>query len=35
MILHLPQLLNPEEVATARALLGDDAPWIDGAAFRP
>ena len=30
MILHLPQLLNPEEVATARALLGDDAPWIDG-----
>lgn len=30
MILHLPQLLNPEEVATARALLGNDAPWIDG-----
>lgn len=30
MILHLPQLLNQEEVATARALLGDDAPWIDG-----
>ena len=30
MILHLPQLLTPEEVATARALLGDDAPWIDG-----
>ena len=30
MILHLPQLLSPEEVTTASALLGDDAPWIDG-----
>jgi PKHD-type hydroxylase len=30
MILHLPQLLSPDEVATARTLLGDDASWIDG-----
>ena len=30
MILPLPQLLTPQEVATARALLGEDAPWIDG-----
>ena len=30
MILHLPQLLSPDEVATARTLLGNDAPWIDG-----
>ena len=30
MTLHLPQLLTAEEVRTARALLGEDAPWIDG-----
>jgi len=30
MILHLPRLLNADEVRTARALLSDDAPWIDG-----
>lgn len=30
MVLHLPQLLSPDEVMAARALLGEDAPWIDG-----
>jgi PKHD-type hydroxylase len=30
MLLHLKNILRPDEVATARALLGDDAPWIDG-----
>ena len=30
MILHLPRLLNADEVRNARALLSDDAPWIDG-----
>ena len=30
MILHLPQLLSPDEVHSARVWLGDDASWIDG-----
>jgi PKHD-type hydroxylase len=30
MVLHLPQLLSADEVLTARTLLSDDAPWIDG-----
>ena len=30
MILHLPQLLSPDEVLSARACLGDEARWIDG-----
>jgi len=30
MLLHLKNLLRPDEVATARSLLGEDAPWIDG-----
>ena len=30
MLLHLPRILNADEVAGARALLGDDAPWGDG-----
>lgn len=30
MLLHLPHILNPQELATARQLLGDDAPWTDG-----
>ena len=30
MLLHLKDLLRPDEVAHARALLADDAPWIDG-----
>lgn len=30
MLLHLKQLLTPDEVRTAQALLGDDAPWVDG-----
>ena len=30
MLLHLKNVLAPEELATARGLLGDDAPWIDG-----
>lgn len=30
MLLHLKQLLTPDEVRTAQALLGDDAPWMDG-----
>jgi len=29
-MLHLEQLLLPEELARAQALLGDDAPWLDG-----
>lgn len=32
MFLHLKQILTPEEVRTARALLGEDAPWVDGRA---
>lgn len=31
MLLHLKNLLRAEELARARALLGDDAPWTDGA----
>ncbi len=31
MLLHLKKLLSPAELARARALLGDDAPWTDGA----
>lgn len=31
MLLHLKNLLGPEELARARALLGDAAPWTDGA----
>ena len=30
MLLHLKNLLHPSELARARALLGDDAPWTDG-----
>lgn len=30
MLLHLKKILTPEELATARTLLGADAPWIDG-----
>lgn len=30
MLLHLKNILRPDEVATARSLLGDDAPWVDG-----
>lgn len=30
MLLHLKNLLTPSELATARSLLGDDAPWTDG-----
>jgi PKHD-type hydroxylase len=30
MLLHLKNVLRPEELATARALLVDGAPWIDG-----
>ena len=30
MFLHLKSILTPEEVQTARALLGAGAPWIDG-----
>ena len=30
MFLHLKTLLSAEEVAQARGLLGDDAPWVDG-----
>ncbi|NMM76156.1 Fe2+-dependent dioxygenase [Rhodococcus sp. SRB_17] len=30
MFLHLKNILTPEEVQTARALLGADAPWVDG-----
>ena len=30
MLLHLKAILRPDEVATARALLGQDAPWVDG-----
>lgn len=30
MLLHLKNLLTPVELARARALLADDAPWIDG-----
>lgn len=30
MLLQLKNLLSAEELGTARALLGEDAPWIDG-----
>jgi PKHD-type hydroxylase len=30
MILHLPRLFTAEEASSARALLGEDAPWRDG-----
>lgn len=30
MLLHLKRILGPAELATARALLGEDAPWVDG-----
>lgn len=30
MLLHLKQLLTPDEVRTAQTLLDDDAPWVDG-----
>ena len=32
MFLHLPQVLTADEVAQARALLGEGAPWHDGQA---
>jgi PKHD-type hydroxylase len=30
MLLHLKNVLRPEEIAAARALLTEDAPWTDG-----
>jgi PKHD-type hydroxylase len=30
MLLHLKNILTPEEVDSALGLLGDDAPWVDG-----
>lgn len=30
MFLHLKNILTSQEVETARALLGDKAPWVDG-----
>lgn len=30
MLLHLKNLLTPEELKTAQALLGPQAPWVDG-----
>ncbi|MCU0761384.1 MAG: Fe2+-dependent dioxygenase [Hydrogenophaga sp.] len=30
MLLHLNHILTAEEVRGARALLGEDAPWVDG-----
>ena len=30
MLLHLHRILTAEEVGNARALLGEDAPWVDG-----
>lgn len=30
MLLHLKKILTTDEVARARALLGPDAPWVDG-----
>lgn len=32
MLIHLKNVLTPEELRQARALLGDDAPWVDGRA---
>ena len=30
MLLHLKNILTPDEIQAARRLLGSDAPWIDG-----
>ncbi|HEX2547199.1 MAG TPA: Fe2+-dependent dioxygenase [Ramlibacter sp.] len=30
MLLHLKNILRPDELAQARALLADAAPWVDG-----
>jgi len=30
MLLHLKSILGPDDIALARSLLGDDAPWVDG-----
>ena len=30
MFLHLKNILTSEEVQSARSLLGEDAPWVDG-----
>lgn len=30
MLLHLKNILRPDEIASARALLAEDAPWTDG-----
>ena len=30
MFLHLKNILTPDEVQTARALMGTGAPWVDG-----
>lgn len=30
MLIHLKNVLTPDELREARALLGDDAPWVDG-----
>lgn len=30
MLLHLKKILAPDQLRSARALLGPDAPWIDG-----
>lgn len=30
MLLHLKNILSPEEVQNAQSLLGEGAPWIDG-----
>lgn len=30
MLMHLKNILSPDEVQAAQGLLGDDAPWVDG-----
>ena len=30
MLIHLKNVLTPDELREARALLGEDAPWVDG-----
>ena len=30
MLLHLPHILTPAEIAQARQSLRDDAPWLAG-----
>ena len=30
MLIHLKNVLTPDEIREARALLGEDAPWVDG-----